>query len=169
MARIDGTWQADVMGRSAIPSSFFVFTVVEHSGRFLVIRERKGAKAWYAPAGRLEPGETIVEAAVRETMEEAGVRVVPTSILRVDQQWFPEEGTGLSSWWRFVLAARPASAEITPKSWPDEHSLEARWLALDEIAALPLRHPEVIDLLQLRATEGLGLGAREFVRAAHRP
>ena len=137
------------MGRTAIPSSFFVFTVVEHEGRFLVVRERKGDQGWYAPAGRLEPGETIAEAAVRETMEEAGVRVVPTSILRVDQQWFPSEGSGLSSWWRFVLIARPASAQITPKSWADEHSLEARWLAFDEIAALPLRHPEVLEILAL--------------------
>jgi phosphatase NudJ len=139
------------MSRSAIPSSFFVFTVVEHGGRFLVIRERKGDQRWYAPAGRLEPGETIEEAAVRETMEEAGVHVVPTSVVRIDQQWFPSETTGLSSWWRFVLVARPASADITPKSWADEHSLEARWATLAEIDALPLRHPEVISLFEQAA------------------
>jgi phosphatase NudJ len=142
-----------VKGRQRIPSSFFVFVVVEHQGRVLLVRERKHGQRWYAPAGGLEPGETIWEAAVRETMEEAGVLVAPTAVVRIEQEWHPTfaacaegEGDGVASWWRFVMRARPVGA-TTPKSRPDEHTLEARWVTPAEIATFALRHEDVLELV----------------------
>lgn len=152
---------SESMGRQRIESSFFVFVIVEHEGHVLLIRERKHGQLWYAPAGGLEPGETIQQAAIRETMEEAGVRIEPLSLLHIEQQWFPrtsgvEAASGssatslaaLSSWWRFVMLARPIG-DLTPKSVADEHSLEARWVRPSDIPSLPLRHREVIDLVDL--------------------
>ena len=137
------------MPRQRIPSHFFVFVVVEHAGQVLVVREAKHGQLWYAPAGGLEAGETIRDAAIRETHEEAGVLVEPTALLRVEQNWFPSErGEGLVSWWRYVVRARPVGA-LTPKSRPDKHSLEARWVRPETIAGLPLRHREVIELVAL--------------------
>ena len=135
------------MVRRRVPSSFFVFVVVEHQGHVLLIRERKHGQLWYAPAGGLEVGETIADAAVRETMEEAGVAIVPTGIVRVDQEWHPAEN-GLAGWWRFVLRARPMGP-LEPKRFADEHSLEARWVRPADIPRYPLRHSEVIDLVAL--------------------
>lgn len=135
------------MGRRRVPSSFFVFVVVEHQGHVLLVRERKHGQLWYAPAGGLEPGESIAEAAIRETMEEAGVPIVPTGIVRVDQEWHPAE-SGLAGWWRFVLRGRPVGP-LEPKAFPDEHSLEARWVLPSDIPRFPLRHREVIDLVAL--------------------
>ncbi len=139
------------MGKRSIPTSFFVFTIVQHQGRFLAVRERKGNQGWYAPAGRLEAGETIAEAAVRETMEEAGVLVQPFALLRLEQQWYPPEvgEETPSAWLRFVLAARPVGRSLAPKTFADRHSLEARWLSFGELARLPLRHPEVLELFAL--------------------
>jgi len=147
-----------VMPRQQILSTFFVFVVVLHAGRVLLVRERKHGQLWYAPAGGLEPGETIEEAARRETLEEAGVAIEPTALLGVEQQWFPRghhepaaaDVASLRSWWRFVLRARPAGtseAALRPKSTPDEHSLEARWVDPADLPSYPLRHPEVIDLV----------------------
>lgn len=141
------------MARSRIPSLFFVFVVVEHAGRVLLVREAKHGQLWYAPAGGLEAGETIRDAAIRETHEEAGVLVEPTSLLRVEQSWFPaERGEGLVSWWRYVVRARPVG-DLTPKHRPDKHSLEARWVHPAEIQAYPLRHHEVVDLVALAVGE----------------
>jgi 8-oxo-dGTP pyrophosphatase MutT (NUDIX family) len=137
------------MSRARIPSNFFVFVVVEHAGQVLLVREAKHGQRWYAPAGGLEPGESIREAAIRETQEEAGVLVEPLGLLRVEQQWYPaERGEGLTSWWRYVLRARPVGP-LAPKQRPDHHSLEARWVSPDKIHELPLRHPEVVDLVAL--------------------
>lgn len=144
------TRHALFMGRGNIPASFYVLTIVHHDGRFLAIRERKGSQGWYAPAGRLEAGETVEQAAVRETMEEAGVLVQPTALLLLEQQWLPsdEPGHGLRAWMRFVLTARVVGG-TAPKTFADQHSLEARWLTLGELERLPLRHREVLDLFAL--------------------
>ena len=133
----------------------------------LLIRERKHGQLWYAPAGGLEPGETIAEAAVRETMEEAGIAVVPTRIVRVDQEWHPGDA-GLSGWWRFVLRARPVGS-LDPKRLADEHSLEARWVRPADIARHPLRHSEVVDLVELAldpTNAGLLAGTAAMERSA---
>lgn len=149
------------MARIRVPSTFFVLVVVEHEGRVLLVREAKHGQKWYAPAGGIEPGETIVQAAVRETMEEAGVRVEPTAILKVEQQWLPLDGGGLSAWWRFILRAHPVGS-IAPKQHPDQHSLEARWVAPEAIPSFDLRHPEVVDLVAL--SRALGNGGAPLVR-----
>lgn len=145
------------MARVRVPSHFFVFVIVEHcfhgERHVLLVREAKHGQHWYCPAGGMEPGETIAEGAVRETMEEAGVLVAPLGLLRVEQQWFPNPRggngeSGLSSWWRFVLRARVVG-DPTPKAFADEHSLEARWIRPNEIERLSLRHPEVTGLVDL--------------------
>ncbi|MCU0686637.1 MAG: NUDIX domain-containing protein [Polyangiaceae bacterium] len=130
------------MPRVAVPSYVYVLAVVEHEGRFLLIHEAKHGQGWYLPAGGVEPGETLVDALQRETLEEGGVRVEPTGILRVEQSW-PSSAEGYGRF-RFIFAARVVgSAE--PKREADGHSLEARWVAAEEIPAYALRHPEVIE------------------------
>jgi 8-oxo-dGTP pyrophosphatase MutT (NUDIX family) len=137
------------MSRARIPSNFFVFVIVEHAGSVLLVREAKHGQRWYAPAGGLEAGESICEAAIRETQEEAGVLVDPYALLSIEQQWYPSErGEGLTSWWRYVVRAR-AVGSLTPKSRADHHSLEARWVRPDAIPQLALRHREVIDIVGL--------------------
>jgi len=52
--------------------------VVEHEARFLIGQRPPGvplAGLWEFPGGKIEPGETPEEAAVRECLEEAGICV----------------------------------------------------------------------------------------------
>ena len=46
-----------------------------------------------------------------------------------------------------IYLARPADA-TAPRDRPNEHSLEARWVTLAELAALPLRGAEVAALFR---------------------
>ncbi|MEV6581286.1 NUDIX hydrolase [Streptomyces sp. NPDC051582] len=57
--------------------------VVVYEGRVLLVRRRvaEGQLSWQFPAGKVEPGESFEEAAVRETREEAGVDVVAVAPL----------------------------------------------------------------------------------------
>jgi len=93
----------------------------------------------------VEPGETLVQAAVRETWEEAGIEIRPHSLLRFDHQWLALEGSYASKW-RFVLVASPVGP-ADPKSEPDHHSLEVRWIAPADLAGYPLRDFEVVPLI----------------------
>lgn len=51
--------------------------VIVQDGRVLLVRRRvsEGSLSWQFPAGAVEPGESAEEAAVRETAEEAGLKV----------------------------------------------------------------------------------------------
>ena len=125
------------MAREPIPTWFFALVVVRQGDRFLVVREAKHGTRWYLPAGRVEPGETLPEAALRETLEETGVPVALEGVLKV-QHTPGAAGARL----RALFLARPAD-DTPPRTTANEHSLEARWVTLAELDRLPLRGPEV--------------------------
>src|SRR5881275_3042575 len=63
--------------RNAMPTPIAI-AVVEHDGRFLVGQRPAGvplAGLWEFPGGKIEPGESPEAAAVRECLEETGIRV----------------------------------------------------------------------------------------------
>jgi 8-oxo-dGTP diphosphatase len=55
---------------------------VHHDGAVLLVRH-EGETAWSEPGGKVEPGESFREAALRETAEETGVTVSITGVLTV--------------------------------------------------------------------------------------
>jgi 8-oxo-dGTP pyrophosphatase MutT (NUDIX family) len=129
------------MARDPIPTWFFVLVAVRLGHRWLLVHETKHGQLWYLPAGRVEPGETFVEAAKRETLEEAGIPIKIQGVVRVEHSPHPD-GTART---RVILLAHPAD-DTQPKQEPDQESLEAGWFTLQEIRKLPLRGAEVLEL-----------------------
>ena len=72
------------MSREPIAAWLFAVAIVRKADRFLLVHERKHGQRWYLPAGRVEPGESFAEAAIRETAEEAGVVIRLCGLLRQD-------------------------------------------------------------------------------------
>ncbi len=57
-----------------------VATVIEREGRYLLVEERDkstGKLVYNQPAGHLEQGESLAQAALRETREETGWEAPP--------------------------------------------------------------------------------------------
>ncbi|MBL4845026.1 MAG: NUDIX hydrolase [Planctomycetes bacterium] len=130
------------MGREPIPTWFFAVVIVrDDRGRFLLVHERKHGQLWFFPAGRVEPGETLQEGALRETLEEAGIHVELTGVYRVEHS---PSAPGARV--RVIYSARPID-DTPPKSEPDDESLEAAWVTLADLDQLPLRGAEVKRLL----------------------
>ncbi len=127
------------MSREPLPTWFFALVVVRRGDRFLLVHERKHGQTWYWPAGRVEAGEALTAAALRETLEETGVPVVLDGVLRVEHE--PGDGTRVR-----VLFHAHAADDTPPKSTPDEHSLAADWLTVAEMQALPLRGWDVLEV-----------------------
>jgi len=136
------------MAREPIPMWCFAVVVVRRGDHFLIVHERKHDQRWYLPAGRVEPGETFVAAAVRETQEETGVPVRVVGILRIEHT---ARITGARL--RVVFLAEPIN-DTLPKSIPDEESLAAVWVRLEQLGDYPLRGSEVQELFRYVTTGG---------------
>ncbi len=100
-----------------------VATVVARAGQLLLVEEEHGGRrVLNQPAGHLEPGESLVEAAVRETREETGWDVRPTAFIGT-YQWSAADGTPFL---RFAFAAEPLRHH--PEQALDAGILQALWL-----------------------------------------
>ena len=57
--------------------------IIIDSGKLLLVQRRvkEGELSWQLPAGQVEDGETLEQAAVRETLEEVGLTVTAQQLL----------------------------------------------------------------------------------------
>ncbi|MFC5569127.1 NUDIX hydrolase [Lysobacter yangpyeongensis] len=124
-------WQPDVT----------VATVVVDDGRFLMVEEAVGGQlVLNQPAGHLEPDESLVEAALRETLEETGWEVRLTAFVGA-YQWKAPARPGESDgrhYLRFAFAAEPLVHR--PERPLDEGIVRALWLSPAELQAQAHRH-----------------------------
>ena len=119
-------WQPDVT----------VATVVVRDGRLLVVEEQvQGALVLNQPAGHLEPDESLLEAARRETLEETGWEVELTAFIGAYQWTSPRDG---KHFLRLAFAAEPLRHD--PDRPLDEGIVRAFWLTPGELAAESARH-----------------------------
>lgn len=119
-------WQPDVT----------VATVVVRDGRLLMVEEKvRGELVINQPAGHLEPDETLVEAALRETLEETGWDVTLTAFIGAYQWKAPADGRHFL---RMAFAAEPLHHHSDRPL--DEGIVQALWLTPAELAAQSARH-----------------------------
>jgi 8-oxo-dGTP pyrophosphatase MutT (NUDIX family) len=123
-----------------------VASVVEKDGRFLMVEESAGGKIVInQPAGHVEDGESLVEAAVRETYEETGWHVEPTELLSVYRWRHHANGETF-----FRVAFRAAPLAFDENCRLDTGILRAVWLNPDE---LKREHRRLRSPLVLRSIE----------------
>ncbi|WP_274381473.1 NUDIX hydrolase [Paenibacillus mesophilus] len=61
----------------------------ETSENVLMVRNKRGSSSdWSLPGGAVEPGETLEQAVIRETKEEAGVDIKVTGLYSVREAFF---------------------------------------------------------------------------------
>ena len=108
-----------------------VATVVFRDGRYLLVEEIDGGRrVLNQPAGHLEPNETLVEAARRETLEETGWEVEIQALLGASL--FTSAQTGVSYLrTRFLAQALHHHVERAL----DTELSASRWLSYEEILA----------------------------------
>lgn len=109
-----------------------VATLVYDGERFLLVeeydqQERPGTPVLNQPAGHLEPDESLIEAAERETLEETGWLVEVQAYLGLYINTAPNGIT----YHRHCFIARPLSE--VPDAVLDEGIIGARWLTFEEI------------------------------------
>jgi 8-oxo-dGTP diphosphatase len=107
--------------------------IKDDQGRLLLIKRghEPGAGLWSIPGGRIEPGETDAEALVREMREETGLAVQAGPLLGSVRRPVP----GSSA----TLDIRDYTATVAGGTLrPGDDAAEARWVAVSELACLPV-------------------------------
>ena len=125
-----------------------VATVVAHEGRFLMVEERDKRSlqmVFNQPAGHLEVGETIVEGAIRETLEETGFVVAPNGVVSIGL-YRPENRP--DTYCRITLSAVLRTQGSNAELDPDIH--QVLWMSREQIEtnSAKLRSPMVLDSIE---------------------
>jgi len=118
-----------------------VAAIVEHDGKFLLVEEEAdGQVVLNQPAGHLDEGETLIDAVIRETLEETAWHIEPQALLGVYSWRHP---TRPVTYLRFAFIARALGEEKDRVL--DHGCLRALWLTQEEIRAQRgrLRSPQV--------------------------
>jgi 8-oxo-dGTP pyrophosphatase MutT (NUDIX family) len=122
-----------------------VAAVVERDGQFLLVEERvSGQLVFNQPAGHLEAGESLVEAAIRETLEETAWNFVPESVLGI---YLWERQARQQTYLRVTFVGRVTSHD--PGRPLDRGIKQALWLSREQIVAREshLRSPLVLKCI----------------------
>nr|WP_062341838.1 NUDIX domain-containing protein [Herbidospora sakaeratensis] len=140
---------------SLVPSVNVVVT--NDAGDILMIRRSDNGN-WAVPGGAIDLGESIPQAAVRETLEETGVlcRVTGLAGTYSDPKHvilYTSNGEARQEF-SLVLVAQAVSGEPTPSS----ESTEVRWVRRDQVAALTMDRS-----MRLRISHYLGGAAQPHI------
>ena len=126
-----------------------VATVIFDGERYLLTEEiNRGASRvdyptlFNQPAGHLEPNETLIEAALRETREECGWEVTLTGYLRLYTRAWKQ-----TVYHSHAFIATPDHPVDTPL---DEGIVAAHWLTWEEIQALDAKGKLRSPLVRMR-------------------
>ncbi|MDW8468995.1 MAG: NUDIX hydrolase [Burkholderiales bacterium] len=113
-----------------------VAAVIEREGRFLLVEEEvRGRRVLNQPAGHLDPGESLLEAVVREVWEETAHRFAPAGLVGV-YRWIydKDEATFL----RFCFFGGVSGHD--PARALDTGIVALHWLTPEELQARRAEH-----------------------------
>jgi 8-oxo-dGTP diphosphatase len=120
--------------------------VFDDAGRALLIERGRapGAGLWSIPGGRLEARETLAQAVAREVREETGLIVEVGGLACVVERMADDYHFVLLDYFARITGGTLAAAS---------DARDARFVALDDIAALPTTDGLLDVLLRARATQ----------------
>lgn len=104
--------------------------IMDEGQRHLLLVKRSDLRIWALPGGKLEPGETPEQAALRESLEETGCVV---SIRRLIGQFFLPQIHGGELAHAFLATIND---QIAPTQYRSE-TLEVKWFPIDRTPPLP--------------------------------
>lgn len=119
-----------------------VAAIVEQNGKFLLVEEQTDRGNRYnQPAGHLEDNETLIQAVIRETMEEAAYEFTPEFLLGIYHWKHTHNDT---TYLRFAFIGKVGVHY--PMQALDDGIVQSVWMSVDEMRekASLMRSPQVL-------------------------
>ena len=115
-------------------------------GRFLAAQRQKGTHTgfWEFPGGKVDAGESCMQALARELREELGVCMEDAALWRTVEHPYPDKVVRLHVFHVTAFSGEPCSMEGQPVSWvtiPEARGM--RFLPADEPLVAVLTEPEI--------------------------
>lgn len=122
-----------------------VAAIIERQGLFLMVEENcEGAVVYNQPAGHLDPDESLIDAAIRETREETAWQFQPEAITGIYRWQQPDTNR---TFIRFAFCGQ--CSDHRPEQTLDKGIIRAVWMSRDELVANSekLRSPMVLQCI----------------------
>ncbi|MGQ0442760.1 MAG: NUDIX hydrolase [Methylophilaceae bacterium] len=123
-----------------------VAAIVEQNGQFLLVEETtERGNRYNQPAGHLEDGETLIQAVIRETLEESAYDFSPEALLGIYHWKHPHNDT---TYLRFAFIGKVGMHY--PLQELDDGIIQAVWMGIDEIREKQklMRSPQVLTCIE---------------------
>jgi 8-oxo-dGTP pyrophosphatase MutT (NUDIX family) len=116
-----------------------VAAIAERDGHFLLVEEETSDGIRFnQPAGHLDPRESLVQAVIRETLEESAYDFTPTALVGVYMSSYLSSRTGQEvTYLRFAICGDIGAQYDQPL---DFGILRAVWMTYDEMLACRDKH-----------------------------
>lgn len=120
-----------------------------------VLLMKKPRRGWYvAPGGKMESGESVYEAAIREFREETDAEPLDVHLKGVYTMMIQEGGETVDEWMLFTFRAKRLHG--TPFEETREGVLE--WHPVESLHTLPMAEGDRTNLLFAASQEGVQYG-----------
>jgi ADP-ribose pyrophosphatase YjhB (NUDIX family) len=124
-----------------MPKAITCAIILEQNGKLLLVQEADPEfyGQWNQPAGHLDPGETIIECALREAREESGYEVEITGLQAIYDYAITRDGEH----YHIISFCFRATPRGEPGPIMEDEILATRWFTKEELKQLPddqLRH-----------------------------
>jgi len=113
-----------------------VAAIAERDGKFLLVREKvKGEIVFNQPAGHLNAGESLIEAVIRETLEETQYEFTPTGLQGI-YRLVPEQASD-ATYLRYSFCGKTG---LNLNGRLDDGIISAEWMSYNDIQSCREHH-----------------------------
>ncbi len=131
--------------------------LVIKNGKVLLLK--KPRRGWYvAPGGKMEAGESVYEAAIREFKEETNAEPSDTHVKGIYTMMIEDEGEVVDEWMLFTFVAHDLNG--TPFVETREGILE--WHPIESLATLPMAEGDRTNLMFAVSKPGVQYGTFHY-------